>query len=65
MTKSTKTTSSSRPGSARPTPDRVDFQDALNAIPARDAGIAMIVSYDAHFDHIGFVERREPSEVFG
>ncbi len=42
---------------------RVDFQDALNAITARKAGVGMIISYDKHFDRIEFVERREPDEV--
>ena len=44
---------------------RVDFQDALNAITARDAGIKVVVSYDRHFDGIGFVDRREPDQIHG
>ncbi len=45
--------------------EKVDFQDALNAITARDAGIRVIVSYDRHFDRIDFVERREPDCIPG
>ncbi len=43
----------------------VDFQDALNAITARDGGTTVIVSYDRHFDRIRFVERKEPGQVLG
>jgi len=43
----------------------IDFQDALNAITARNAGVGEIISYDKHFDHIGFIKRREPDDVLG
>lgn len=45
------------------TTEGIDFQDALNAISARTAGVAEIVSYDRHFDIIQFGERREPDEI--
>ena len=39
---------------------RIDFEDALAVAHMERLGITEILSYDAHFDRIEGIERREP-----
>jgi predicted nucleic acid-binding protein len=38
----------------------VDFEDALTVAQMEQAGVVEVLSYDAHFDRLPSVQRREP-----
>lgn len=41
----------------------VDFIDALNACIAREKGIQRIVTYDSHFEKLGFIKTALPETI--
>lgn len=38
--------------------ERVDFEDAMNSLLAREEGVTMAYSYDKHFDRIPWLKRK-------